>query len=571
MDAQTASEPSPAPAEKTDAEANETAHTMTEKAPVEDAPETVKAPADSTPTVQQQPVTKAETAPEVSATDTKKPRVLVRNGKPAATTDAPVVAHDGQEECECNLTLGTPRVDGQAAGASGRAKVAAGKPATMTITVTNTGNGVISGLRARGAAGSLTCGQTTLAPGQSTTCTGTYTPKAGDQSSTITVDAVTVSGEPLNARVTYYVTGQVADTTDSGSGSDTPVSNQPGTNQPGTGADEPAPGTGSTQPGSSTDEECECNLTLGTPRVGGQAAGSAGKAKVEAGTPVPVTINVTNTGKTVITDLRARGAAGSLTCARGTLAPGQSTTCTGMFTPRVGDQSTTVTVDAVTVGGEPLSGRVTYYVTGTAGSGTNDDPADDEPGSDQPGDGSTTPTDGSGLSTSPLDVVIEPVTETLGSLGGLTGGVGTVPGLPGSPDGSTDEPTDPQGGTDGTDGSGLPSAPQVTPGADGSFTIVLNGTTYKVTSDGTVTPVNGTNGAELPQVTKGADGSYTIVYNGVTYKVQPNGSVTTPTAPTQPGAPQVTPSADGSFTIVLNGTTYKVTSDGTVTPVNGTN
>jgi hypothetical protein len=99
---------------------------------------------------------------------------------PVMTTTSKVSS--AAEECECSITMGTPTANGAAAGSSGSAQAPAGKPTTVAVPVTNTGDFAVSALAVSGPGGAMECGSTTLAVDASTTCSGSYAPTAGEQS-----------------------------------------------------------------------------------------------------------------------------------------------------------------------------------------------------------------------------------------------------------------------------------------------------------------------------------------------------------------------------------------------------
>ncbi|MGH3515951.1 MAG: hypothetical protein ACRDQ7_00725 [Haloechinothrix sp.] len=128
----------------------------------------------------------------------------------------PVV--DSDEGCDCDLTVGTPAVEGQSAGAPGSAKVPAGEQATVVVPVTNTGSTNLSSLRASGPGGPMTCAADSLAVGESTACRGSFAPTEGASSAPVTVTATTASGDPAEATGTLFVTGTAGTEPAPGSG-----------------------------------------------------------------------------------------------------------------------------------------------------------------------------------------------------------------------------------------------------------------------------------------------------------------------------------------------------------------
>ncbi|WP_460786936.1 hypothetical protein, partial [Nocardioides maradonensis] len=145
--------------------------------------------------------------------------------------------------CACDLTTGTPAFDGVPAGSSKGAQVPAGQAGTLSVPVSNTGSQQVSGLTAQTSQGSLTCADTTLAPGGSTTCSGPATPSAGDEVVPITVSGTTPDG-PRSITGYGYLHGT--------SGSTTPGGSNPGGSNPGStpGGSNPGSTPGGSNPGS---------------------------------------------------------------------------------------------------------------------------------------------------------------------------------------------------------------------------------------------------------------------------------------------------------------------------------
>jgi len=175
----------------------------------------------------------------------------------------------------------------------------AGKTITYTFAVTNDGNVTVTGLHiddakftGAGKMSDITCTATTLAPKQSTTCTATYVPTQEDVDSGALVNtAVAVGAAPDGSAVTSP----------------------------------------------------ESTVTLKT----GSVIPSLGLTKTvdasrltKAGDSLPYTFTVTNTGEVTVTDLfindpgpvNGSGEMSTVTCEKTTLAPGESTTCTGDYT-----------------------------------------------------------------------------------------------------------------------------------------------------------------------------------------------------------------------------------------------
>ncbi|MDR7191786.1 DUF7507 domain-containing protein, partial [Luteimonas terrae] len=197
----------------------------------------------------------------------------------------------------------------------------AGSTIAYTFLVTNTGNVTITDIAIDDAQldAAAVCPATTLAPGASTTCTGVHTITQAE------VDA----GEVLN---TATATG-------------TP----------------PGGGT-TTSPPDEEDVTLDFEPSLTIVKTAGTPSGNI------AGSTIAYTFLVTNTGNVTITDIAIDDAQldTAAVCPATTLAPGASTTCTGVHT------ITQAEVDAGEV-------RNTATATGTPpGGGTTTSPPDDE-------------------------------------------------------------------------------------------------------------------------------------------------------------------------------------------------
>nr|WP_277352197.1 isopeptide-forming domain-containing fimbrial protein [Knoellia sp. DB2414S] len=199
----------------------------------------------------------------------------------------------------------------------------AGDTVTYTFTVRNTSNVTLTGVTIDDPklnVTDLTCGTTTLEPGQTTTCTRTYTLTQGD------VDALRVDN-------TATVTGQDprgADVTDSATVS-TPVA-----------------------PASSVD----LVKTGGTPTT----AGGTDPNRTDAGDTVTYTFTATNTGGTSLSTLTITDPTLGLTdyfCADGSIAPGATVSCTATHSLTQGDIDAGRVDNTATVNGTSPTGPVT--------------------------------------------------------------------------------------------------------------------------------------------------------------------------------------------------------------------
>ncbi|MEU3710573.1 DUF7507 domain-containing protein [Streptomyces catenulae] len=160
-----------------------------------------------------------------------------------------------------------------------------GDEVTYTYSVTNTGNTTINGVTvADDRVSGITCEATTLAPGASTTCTGTYTVTAADAA----------AGSVANTAVAH------------GRSDGTAVESPPDSARIDTVAD---------RPGLSIDKTVDTSRTYAV------------------GDRITYTYRVTNTGNTTISGVTvADNRVSGIACLATTLDPGESTTCTGSYT-----------------------------------------------------------------------------------------------------------------------------------------------------------------------------------------------------------------------------------------------
>ena len=252
---------------------------------------------------------------------------------PAGTTDPPPATDGtttplaGTAALTLDKTAATP-VDANTSGA-----LDAGDTIAYTFVITNTGTVTLTNIAVTDPkVGTVSCPVTTLAPGESVTCTATYTLTQAD------VDAGTV------------------DNTATASGT-APA-----------GTTDPPPATdGTTTPLLGT-AALTLDKTAATP-VDANTSGA-----LDAGDTIAYTFVVTNTGTVTLTNIAVTDPkVGTVSCPVTTLAPGASVTCTATYTLTQAD------VDAGTVDN-------TATATGTAPPGTTDPP----PATD----GTTTPVRG---------------------------------------------------------------------------------------------------------------------------------------------------------------------------------
>ncbi|MER7704047.1 hypothetical protein ABTX81_14225 [Kitasatospora sp. NPDC097605] len=160
-----------------------------------------------------------------------------------------------------------------------------GDTITYTYTVTNTGTVTVNNLTVTDdRVAPISCVATTLAAGQSTTCTGSYVVTAADAAAGSVTNHATANGLDPQGR---------------------PVQSPP--------AEETVQVAGATS---------SLSLTKRADQPG----------PVHPGDTIVYTYTVTNTGTTTLTDLTiSDDRVSDITCAETTLAPGQSTTCTGGY------------------------------------------------------------------------------------------------------------------------------------------------------------------------------------------------------------------------------------------------
>jgi uncharacterized repeat protein (TIGR01451 family) len=221
----------------------------------------------------------------------------------------------------------------------------AGDTVAYSFAVTNTGNVTLTGLVVNDPTiGPVTCPTTTLAPSATTTCTKIYTLTQSDVNAGTVNNSASVAGTPP--------TGAAVTAADSKS---VPVAR---------------------------------TATITLTKTAGTPTGNT------AGSTIPYTFTVTNTGNTTLTsvtvsDSRVSGVA----CLATTLAPGVSTTCTAAYTVTQADVNAGKVDNTATVTGTPPAGMTPPTATATATSALTRSPAI---ALDKQSSG-TTDTDGNGL------------------------------------------------------------------------------------------------------------------------------------------------------------------------------
>ncbi|WP_344051080.1 beta strand repeat-containing protein [Planotetraspora silvatica] len=215
--------------------------------------------------------------------------------------------------------------------ASPSAVTVAGQTITYSYMVTNTGRTTLTGISATDTAFSgtgtppvITCPMTPLAPQASTTCTGDYTVTQADIDAGSIVNTATASGTPPTGPA---ITSDPSTATVTG---------------------EPAPGL--------------ALLKTAAPSTVGNA-----------GRTVTYSYFVINTGNETLTDISATDTAFSgsgtpplITCPVTTLAPQESTTCTGMYTITQADADAGSVVNTATASGTTLTGLTVTSASSTA-------------------------------------------------------------------------------------------------------------------------------------------------------------------------------------------------------------
>jgi uncharacterized repeat protein (TIGR01451 family) len=138
-----------------------------------------------------------------SATATAGGRTL----KDQDTYDIPIAR---RPELTATKTAAAPFDDGDADGRSDASAVA-DDDIEYVVTVTNTGNVTIDAINAADTITTLICAQDTLAPGDFTTCTGTYRVTQGDVDARVplrnlaTISGSSPTGQPVGAAAAYLV------------------------------------------------------------------------------------------------------------------------------------------------------------------------------------------------------------------------------------------------------------------------------------------------------------------------------------------------------------------------------
>jgi len=257
-------------------------------------PDTTLAPATSTTCTATYTLTQAD-VDSGAVVNTATANGTPPTGDPVTSTDtetSPIIANPGIDL----VKSGT--VNGQRAGDT----------IDYTFAVTNTGNVTLAAVEVTDAkAGTVTCPDTTLAPGASTTCTATYLLTQADVDSGVVHNEATVAGDPP--------TGDPVTATDA-----VDLSIVPGP-----------------------------SITLD------KQAGAPSSA--QTGGTIEYTFEVTNSGNVTLAAVAVADAkVGTVSCPVSTLAPGETTTCTARYTLTQADLDAGTVTNTASVTGTPPAG-----------------------------------------------------------------------------------------------------------------------------------------------------------------------------------------------------------------------
>ncbi|CUR55154.1 putative Conserved repeat domain protein [metagenome] len=237
-----------------------------------------------------------------TATPTTGPAVT----SPPDSTSTPT---DTTTTLTLDKTAGTP-VD-----VDGNGRVDAGDTIAYSFLVTNTGSVTLSALGVDDPkVGAVTCPVTTLAPGDSTTCTATYAITQPDVDAGSVDNTATASGTPP--------TGPAVDS---------------------------AP--------DSTSTPTDTTVTLTLDKTAGTPVDVNTNGRVDAGDTIDYSFLVANTGALTLTGVGVADAkTGPVTCPVTTLEPGDSTTCTATYAITQADVDAGSVDNTATASGTPPTG-----------------------------------------------------------------------------------------------------------------------------------------------------------------------------------------------------------------------
>ena len=192
---------------------------------------------------------------------------------------------------DATTTLSLDKTAGTPTDVNANGRVDAGDTLDFTFLVTNTGALTLAGVTVDDPkVGLVDCAVTTLQPGESTTCTATYTITQADVNSGSVDNTATASGTPP--------TGPAIDSDPD-----------------------------------STSTATDATTTLTLEKTAGTPVDVDGNGRVDRGDTIAYTFLVTNTGSVTLTDVSVADAkTGPVSCPVTTLEPGESTTCSATYT-----------------------------------------------------------------------------------------------------------------------------------------------------------------------------------------------------------------------------------------------
>ncbi|WP_177191566.1 hypothetical protein, partial [Nocardioides luteus] len=146
------------------------------------------------------------------ATSVCKVRVPAQSGNVKMSMNIIAASADGQQMTKLcsvyyNAQQKAPKVaftgkmlfNGQSVQAASQSPISTNEPSTLTFEVTNKGNAATTSLNGTSTMGNVACASQRLEPGQTTTCTATFTPKQGENAMTIKVTGRNQAGTGSSA------------------------------------------------------------------------------------------------------------------------------------------------------------------------------------------------------------------------------------------------------------------------------------------------------------------------------------------------------------------------------------
>ncbi|NGN95076.1 hypothetical protein G5C66_20350, partial [Nocardioides sp. KC13] len=153
------------------------------------------------------------------ATSVCQVRVPAQSGNVKMSMNIIVTSADGQQMTKlCNIYYnaqqkaakvaftGKVLFNGQSVQAASQAPISTNDPSTLTFEVTNRGNAAITSMSGYSSVGQMTCASQRLEPGQTTTCTVTFTPKKGENAVNIKMTARDQAGNASGASFRFCYT-----------------------------------------------------------------------------------------------------------------------------------------------------------------------------------------------------------------------------------------------------------------------------------------------------------------------------------------------------------------------------